>query len=195
MTFFCFSVSKYATIYRWAYQSSHISEYCFLTAQVWQGVVLCAVAHIGMITKRHINISPHAFTCLTALVWFVYTVTHLSIICNLPCLSLYISSVVFMHHTFKRIPLAMYMYHMLSSKYHWHTLVICIIYICIYIYIAKRHGRSVLRNWLTTRFKVGAKIPRPEVEGFLPPPRTEWWVNWVIPTAHVVSLLSHTWCG
>ena len=26
----------------------------------------------------------------------------------------------------------------------------------------------------TTRFKVGAKIPRPEVEGFLPPPRTEW---------------------
>ena len=138
MTFFCFSVSKYGTIYRWAYQSSHISEYCFLTAQVWQGVVLCAVAHIGMITKRHINISPHAFTCLTALVWFVYTVTHLSIICNLPCLSLYISSVDFMHHTFKRIPLAMYMYQMLSSKYHWHTLVICIIYIYVYIFILRK---------------------------------------------------------
>ena len=27
---------------------------------------------------------------------------------------------------------------------------------------------------------------------FLPPPRTEWWVNCAIPTAHVVLLLSHT---
>ena len=41
----------------------------------------------------------------------------------------------------------------------------------------------------------GAKIPRPEVEGFLPPPRTEWWVNCAIPTAHVVLLLSHTLFG
>ena len=61
--------------------------------------------------------------------------------------------------------------------------------------IAKRHGRSVLRYQLTTRFKVGAKIPRPKVEGFLPPPRTEWWVNCAIPTAHVVLLLSHTLFG
>ena len=37
--------------------------------------------------------------------------------------------------------------------------------------IAKPHGRSVLRNELTRRFKVEAKMPRPKV---LPPPRTEW---------------------
>ena len=53
---------------------------------------------------------------------------------------------------------------------------------------AKRHGRSVLRNSLTTRSAVGAKIPRPSVSGFLPPHWTSWWVNCAIPTAHVVSL-------
>ena len=37
------------------------------------------------------------------------------------------------------------------------------------------------------RFAVGAKIPRPSVSGFLPPPWTSWWVNCAIPTAHVVS--------
>ena len=61
--------------------------------------------------------------------------------------------------------------------------------------IVKRHGRSVLRNQLTMRFKVGAKIPRPSVSGFLPPPWTSWWVNCAIPTAHVVLLLSHTLFG
>ena len=35
---------------------------------------------------------------------------------------------------------------------------------------------------------MGAKIPRPSVSGFLPPPWTSWWVNCAIPTAHVVSL-------
>ena len=39
-----------------------------------------------------------------------------------------------------------------------------------------------------TQSAVGAKIPRPKVEGFLPPPWTSWWVNCAIPTAHVVSL-------
>ena len=53
---------------------------------------------------------------------------------------------------------------------------------------AKRHGRSVLRNYLTTRSAVGAKNPRPSVSGFLPPPWTSWWVNCAIPTAQVVSL-------
>ena len=33
---------------------------------------------------------------------------------------------------------------------------------------------------------------RPPVSGSLPPPRTEWWVNCAIPTAHVILLLSHT---
>ena len=55
--------------------------------------------------------------------------------------------------------------------------------------------RLTIQYWWVSarkRFAVGAKIPTPEVEGFLPPPQTEWGVNCAIPTAHVVLVLSHT---
>ena len=67
---------------------------------------------------------------------------------------------------------------------------------------AKRLGRSVLLNQLTTRSAVGAKIPRPSVSGFLPPPWTSWWVYCAMPTAHAfrykrslfLSLFLHSLC-
>ena len=51
-----------------------------------------------------------------------------------------------------------------------------------FTYIAKQHGRPVLRNQLTTRLVVEAKIPRPEVKGLFAT-TADWVMSWLCNTA------------
>ena len=66
---------------------------------------------------------------------------------------------------------------------------------CIRLYYSETTWAGGIAQLTHHEVQGGGKIPRPKVEGFLPPPRTEWWVNCAIPTAHVVLLLSHTLFG